>query len=581
MTQDTRHKTQDRRIAGLLLIIVLSWVVGRGSWVCFAQQSDDLEFTLDVNSAAVPLPKIFRPNIDLSGRGYSREPSWPQALAARETLDTWGKDIGFNGLFRLQYNLWEINQLAKDKEAQNKLLSNYDTIFKEVTDAGGIVILNIFGTPAGLGRVLDKKSAPWDLRAFKELVKALMRDLNCQKRYNIWYEVWNAPDLEDFFLGRKQEYLNLYRVVAESAQELEEETKAHILVGGPSTSWWFQNFADNTILTPEHSLIYELIKFCYRNRLPLDFISWHGFSSDPAVEKENTIYKKSALGLIRNWLSYFNFGRDIPLIVDEWNFDLNANVLAERKEKSNVAASYLLSRIKNMSEAGLTLQVYFCLEDFDNNRDGLTRNVGIFDQGQPKAAYNAFRMLHNLGNEMFSPKSGDEFSGVIATKSPGAVQLLIFNYSDPRIAVDYLAKNFSRLSGKERKVLLRLINSEKLDDILARRLSISGLRATRRAKALLKNALELEERAGRFKSRNRNLKLTLKNLKAGAYLYSRYSLDASCGAGCAFAPAEEKDVAVAAGGLYQEALSLNPYSAQLLILREKPPEAVKSAEPKQ
>ncbi len=319
----------------------------------FAQQADDLEFTLDANSPTVPLPKTFKPSIDLSGRGFHRQTSWPQGLAAPEVLDTWAKDIGFSGVYRLQYNLWEINQLAKDKDAQDKLLNNYENIIKKITEAGGIVILDIFSTPAGLGQALDKKSPPWDFRAFKELIKNQIRDLSCNKRYNIWYEVWSAPDLDDFFLGRKQEYLNLYRAVAEAAKELSVENKVYIPVGGPATSWWFQNFDANTILTSERSLIYELIQFSYRHHLPLDFVSWHAYSTDPKTEKETTIYKKTGMALLRDWLSYFNFDRNTPLIIDEWNYDTNANVLPERKEKSYISASYIPSRIKNMDEAGI------------------------------------------------------------------------------------------------------------------------------------------------------------------------------------------------------------------------------------
>ncbi|MDP2941664.1 MAG: DNA-binding protein [Candidatus Omnitrophota bacterium] len=37
MIQVTSHKSQVTRIAVLLLFILLSWVVGRGSWVCYAQ----------------------------------------------------------------------------------------------------------------------------------------------------------------------------------------------------------------------------------------------------------------------------------------------------------------------------------------------------------------------------------------------------------------------------------------------------------------------------------------------------------------------------------------------------------------
>ncbi|MDD5238664.1 MAG: hypothetical protein PHU96_06890, partial [Candidatus Omnitrophica bacterium] len=196
-----------------LFFIASCWLLVTG-YKAFSQSSEDLEFTLDINSATTTLPKIFKPNIDLSGRGFHREVDWPQTAAAKEVIEKWQKEIGFNGIFRLQYNLWEIKQLSKNKNLQHRLLVNYENIIKKVSDAGGVVILNIFGTPAGLGEVLDKKSPPWDFKAFKELVKADIRYLSCFKKYNIWYEVWNAPDLDDFFLGRRQEYFNLYRAVA-------------------------------------------------------------------------------------------------------------------------------------------------------------------------------------------------------------------------------------------------------------------------------------------------------------------------------------------------------------------------------
>ena len=258
-----------------------------------AQQDDRLELNVDLSSPVVPLPKIFKPNIDLSGRGFFPQENWPQQLAAPEVLETWGKDIGFRGMYRLQYNLWEIEKLSYAKFKQDELLENYESVIKKISDSGGVVILNIFGTPEGMGRTPDVRCAPSDLPAFKELIKRTMRRLSCEKKYNIWYEVWSAPDLDNFFLGRKQDYFYLYKAIAEAAKELEAETKIFIPVGGPSASYWFQNFDGNTILTPERSLIYELIKFCYRHRLPLNFITWHSYSSDPSKEKETTAYNKT------------------------------------------------------------------------------------------------------------------------------------------------------------------------------------------------------------------------------------------------------------------------------------------------
>ncbi|MDD2679183.1 MAG: hypothetical protein PHO03_00040 [Candidatus Omnitrophica bacterium] len=551
----------------------------------FAQQGDDLEYTLDVASSTAPTPKIFKPNMDLSGRGFHQEDNWPQGLAAKETLEAWQKDIGFNGFYRLQYNLWDISQPSKDKGAKEKLLANYANIIKSISEAGGVVILDIFGTPAGMGRILDKKTAPVNMEAFKGLVKGTMKDLSCDKKYNIWYEVWNAPDLENFFLGRQQDYFNLYRLVSESARELEAQYKVRIPVGAPSASSWFRHLEANTIFTPEASLIYKLIKFCYQNHLSLNFISWHGFSTDPKIEKENTIYNKSSIDLVRDWLSYFSFDRNTPLIVDEWNYDRDANLLPERKEKAYIASSYIPARIKNMHEAGLDNQVYFCLEDFQNNPEGVTRNVGVFyfdtrhaqDKGLPKATYNAFRMLKELGPEMFAFKLDDEFAGVLATRSEDKITLLVYNYIDPEIVKDLLAENIAGLNPAERKFLLGVIRSDQLFKIMAQHEDVNLLPTTNKVKSLLKNAQELNDKAEHFKSAKRKLKISLKNIK-GNYSYSRFTVDNSCGLNCGFKPAAEKETGTQ--DAYQEELTLNPYSLNLIILKKKPePPKVEAVQP--
>lgn len=562
----------------IFLTLIASCELVFANYDIFAQDGD-LELSLDVSLNTVPLPKIFKPNIDLSGRGFNRDSLWPQELAAKDLLAIWQKDIGFGGLYRLQYNLWEIDQLSKNRQLQNKLLSNYESAIKNISDNGGTVILDLFGTPAGMGKVLDKNSPPADIREFKSLVKGIIRELSCNKKYNIWYEVWNAPDLDEFFLGRKQEYFNLYRAVAESVKELENETKINIPVGGPSVSWWFQNTEGNNILTPERSLIYELIKYCYKYRLPLDFISWHSYSTNPAAEKESTIYKKSAVTLIREWLSYFNFDKNTPLIVDEWNFDRSANVLPERREKSYITASYIPARIRSMHKAGIDYQLYFSMEDFQNNKEAVVRNVGVFFfdpeyieyKGGAKSIYNSFLMLANLKKDLISLKINDEFVGAIATKSGEDIAVIIYNYIDPEIATNFLSMNIASLNAAERKALLNIINSDRLGKILLKSENIASIRTTKRLKELLNKALELNERAKKFLSEARNLKLVIKGLKDN-YAYQRYLIDSSCSVNCKFEPAEQKDIVTSAD--YQEPLSLSPYSVQMVLLKKKSKEEI-------
>lgn len=576
----TRHRSQDTGLklrTFLALCFLVYYLQLAACSLSFAQDSD-LEFTIDANAQTIPLPPIFKPAMDLSGRGFHQQATWPQGVAAPEAILVWKKEIGFNGIFRLQYNLWEIHQLAKSKDLQDRLLNNYESIIKTINDSGGIAILSVFGTPAGMGRVLDSKSPPRDIRAFKAMVKRHMRRWSCEKKYQVWYEAWSAPDLDAFFLGRKQDYFATYRVIAEAAKELEEETKVHIPVGGPSSSWWFQNLEGNNIVIPERSLIYELIKFCYRYRLPLDFITWHGYSSDPKADRENTIYKKTAVTLIRNWLSYFNFDKNTPLIVTEWNFDRGGNVLLERSDAAYVAASYIPARLKNMYEAGINYQSFFCLEDFQNNKEGVNRNVGIlwFDpmsdeyKGSAKAPYNMFRMLASLHNGLIAlpSKPEEEFTGIIATKSAKSeIAVLLYSYIDPDVFRNYLSRNIGALSRSSRKVLLNLIRSGRLDKIMQRELDIKRVRASKQLKNLLKAALALNDLANSQKTSARTVLLRVKNLKEN-YIYQRYTIDPECSRDCAFLPAEEKET----GNIeaLTEKLTIQPYSVHMIVLKKAP-----------
>jgi hypothetical protein len=548
------------------------------STALFAQDKE-LELDLDLSAPTVPLPKIFKPNIDLSGRGFTKEAGYPQQMAAREVLTLWQKEIGFNNMYRLQYNLWDIYQFSKDKQLKEKLLANYEEVIKNISESGGVVILDIFGTPPGMGKVLDNKSPPKDIRTFKSLLKATIKELSCNKKYNIWYEVWSAPDLDDFFLGRQQEYLLLYRAAAEAVKELEKENKIHIPIGGPGSSWWFQDLNGNSIMTPEKSLIYELIRYCYRYRLPLDFITWHGYSTSPKAEAELTTYNKNTVNLIRDWLTYFNFNRNTPLIVDEWNYDRDANMLPERSEKSFISASYIPSRIKKMHDAGLDNQIYFSLEDFQNNKEGIVRNLGVFSldhelaeyRGSPKATYNVFKMLNSLGSDIFSVKLGDEFCGVIATRSnDDSLAILIYNYIDPEIGLNFLTSNIATLNNAERRFLLDLAKSDQFKKVLQGVLDIKPLRTSKRVKAILKKAKELSDQAKQLESNQRTMKMGIKNLQDN-YLYERYTVDSFCASNCEFKAVEQKEVSIAAEP-YQETLYLSPYSVNLIILKKKPKE---------
>ncbi len=532
----------------------------------------DLELVIDLSSATVPTPKLFSPNIDLSGRGAHPQADWPQQLASQEALEVLGKGLGFRGLYRIQYNLWDMHQAGASEDIREKLLSTFDAVIHRINECGGVVILDIFGTPAGLGKVLDKRSAPFDLRAFKAAVKKDIRRLSCDKKYNVWYEVWSAPDLEAFFLGRQQEYLAMYRVVSEAISELEAETKIHIPLGGPSVSWWYRNLEGGASSDPEQSLIYALIRFAAQQRLQLDFISWHAYSTDPKTEQEITRYKKNPARLIRDWLSYFNLDTDIFLLVDEWNYDSGPNRIAQRQEKSHVAASYIPSRLKNMYEAGVDNQIYFSLEDFQNNKEGVKRNTGLFwydpqspvYSGGPKTICAAYEMLASLGESMFTaPKTSDDALGVIGTKKGDGYVFIIYNYSDPQSGKNYLTRSLAAFNDAERKLLMLLLRSGALDEIIAGRKDMARVKLTNKMRQVLKKAVEAQQKSERNSAVTRPVGLILKNLQ-GDYQYRRRVIDSSCGVSCEYTLREEKIISAVEG--YQEKREVAPYSVTLIEL---------------
>ena len=545
------------------------------------QPAAAIELSLDVNSKTAPLPKIFSPNIDLSGRGFHKDPAWPYHIASSDVIGTWGSQIGFSGMYRMHWNLWEIEQARSNAELYKKLLANYESVIKKVSDAGGTVVLSLFGTPPGKGDVLDKRSVPSNPKQWKQLVKSVMRHLSCEKKYRIWYEVWDSPDTDNFFLGDEKDYLNLYRVAAEAAKELNNEkyqrrNKIKISIGGPSVTWWFQNDeGDNTIRTPEKSLIYGLIKLCRTRKLPLDFISWHAYSTDPRADKEATTYNKLPTQLIKDWLKYFHFKGEVSLIVDEWNYDSGLNILPERADKAYIGASYIPARLENMNEAGIDRQVFYCLEDFQNNKEGINSNRGSFwyddksaaYKGGAKSIYNVFLMLKALGDNQYTSLSlNDEFVGALATRKDGDIAVLLWNYVDPDAGRSLLSRSIATLSEKDRVTVENIVKSGKLDAVLAQKTALDEFSPDEKFKALFKKIFDIIANASSSTGNSRNIKITFSNLK-GDYLYQRYTVDDSCGVNyCPFVPVEEKQIQV--DNIYQDTQSLKPYSVSLLVLKK-------------
>ncbi len=114
-------------------------------------------------------------------------------------------------------------------------------------------------------------SPPKDFSKWGDLVTALVR--HCEERYGQaevkqWYfEVWNEPNLHQFWSGTREQYFQLYEVSARAVKSVSSEYR----VGGPATagSAWLDAF----------------VPFVVSGQIPIDFISTHAYGTDSMFDE--------------------------------------------------------------------------------------------------------------------------------------------------------------------------------------------------------------------------------------------------------------------------------------------------------
>lgn len=77
--------------------------------------------------------------------------------------------------------------------------------------------------------------------------------------YNITHwEIWNEPDIPEFWVGTPEEYFRLYEVTANAIKDYDPNLK----VGGPALAMGVDYLED-------------FLEYCSTRDIPLDFVSWH------------------------------------------------------------------------------------------------------------------------------------------------------------------------------------------------------------------------------------------------------------------------------------------------------------------
>jgi xylan 1,4-beta-xylosidase len=264
---------------------------------------------------------------------------------------------------------------------------------------------------------------PADYDAWATLIRKLVG--HWVERYGIaevsqwFFEVWNEPNLPAFWTGTQDDYFTLYGHTAQAIKAVD----ASLRVGGPATAMT--------------AWIDELLDYCERNRLPVDFISTHIYPTDPlGFEGANTEEQlaNSPRDLMRDRARFVRErSRQLPVYFTEWNISSNPR---DDYHDQPFAAAYA-AKIALETDPFVDGYSFWTFTDiFDENYFPSIPYHGGFGllnlYGVPKPVYRAFQLLHGLGSERLPVGGTHETVDAWVVRKGRSVTVLLTNHAQPR-----------------------------------------------------------------------------------------------------------------------------------------------------
>jgi xylan 1,4-beta-xylosidase len=265
-------------------------------------------------------------------------------------------------------------------------------------------------------------SPPKDYNKWDDMVYQFTAHL--VERYGIdevaqWYfEVWNEPNI-DFWIGEPKQstYFTLYDHTARAVKR----AGGRLRVGGPATA--------------QAAWIAPMIQHCVDANVPLDFVSTHVYGNESAKDVFGTDEKIPRSDMVARSVRkvYDEVKRSprptLPIIWSEYNASYGNEVPVT---DSAFMGPWMANNIR-LCDGLTTMMSYWTFSDvFEEQGVVKTPFYGgyglVAEGGVPKAAFNAFAMLHRLGDQRLEVNG----TSVLATKRPdGSLAIALWNYAPP------------------------------------------------------------------------------------------------------------------------------------------------------
>jgi xylan 1,4-beta-xylosidase len=312
------------------------------------------------------------------------------------------------------YNFSYIDQIY------DGLLANHVRPFVELS----FMPKKMASDPAALHAFWYKQnvSPPKDYALWDAMITAFTQHLI--DRYGIdevskWpFEVWNEPNI-DFWAGNPKQatYFELYDHTALAIKKVSPRLR----IGGPSTA--------------QAAWVAAFLEHCKQNNIPVDFVTTHVYANDTAkdvfgtdeqIPRDKMVCR--SVEKVHNEIAASPFPKT-PLIFSEYNASYSNEPNVTDSVYMGPWLATTISQCDGLTEA----MSYWSFSDvFEEQGIVKTPFYGGFglvaEDGIPKPAFNAFAMLHQLGDRRLKT---DSDSALATRRSDGSVAIALWNYAPP------------------------------------------------------------------------------------------------------------------------------------------------------
>jgi xylan 1,4-beta-xylosidase len=406
-----------------LMVGVCSGLYAQGTTAAHEAISPQESITVDAQATATPLPHFWE---QMFGSGHAnlalREDYRNDLVMVKNVTEM--KYVRFHGILDDENGVY-----TGDEHGQPQYNFTYvDMIYDGLLARGVRPVVEISFMPIALASNPEPHvfwykpnvSPPKDYARWDALITALGQHL--VERYGIeevaqWYfEVWNEPNIL-FWAGNPKQstYFEFYSHTARALKA----ANPRVRVGGPATA--------------AMEWVPEFLRTMHDTGVPVDFVSTHGYQDEnfehtfsPSELPSMDDRLCAMVGRVKKQIEASPMPK-VPLFITEWNV---IGIDAARD------TTYVGPAVANVIREcdGLANMMSFWTFDDVFEEDGPKREPfdGGFGLIAPhsikKPSFNAFAMLHQLGNERLANPAKD---ALVTRREDGRLVVAVWNLVDP------------------------------------------------------------------------------------------------------------------------------------------------------